>query len=800
MATFNGTPGNDIFTGGGDSDTAAGNGGDDNLSGGGSDDFLSGGAGADTIDGGDGNDWLYGGEQSPPFNIFTTPPTYPLLDTGSDRDTLIGGAGSDAIFAGYGDTVDGGADSDSLLISFLGAPSGITFDMHLATQTIGGATITSIENLVWVQGSNFNDYIDANPGSYGDAVLYGMGGNDTLIGSYYSALLDGGDGTDIVDGRNSLYLRGVYGGAGDDIVYSNSSAPAYGGDGNDTIYAGGEVHGGTGNDQIVMQYSYYGARVYGEEGDDVITAASSSNIIGGGSGADTLNGNSGNDSLGSANFVPGTYSGAQFDDDMGLEHDVLAGLDGNDLLAIGYGDSADGGTGSDTLRLSLGGLSAGVTFSTAGVVSGQPYTLGGGTIQNIETLAYLRGTDFNDTLTLVTQSTLLTVNAGSGDDLIFSQNSSVALNGGDGNDRFVSGPAGDSFDGGNGIDTIDYQLATAGITVNLSLNSAFGNGAGGDQLVNVENVFGSTFGDTLTGNDLANELRGQAGDDVLNGGGGADTLDGGAGADTMSGGSGDDLYIVDVAGDQVTESADEGRDLVLSGISYSLTANVEDLTLAGETAIDGTGNGLGNTLIGNAAANALSGLGGNDVLTGAAGADTLTGGSGNDLFRDSTAGLNGDTITDFSVGDRIIITDADVSGFQFNLTGHTLTYSGGSLTLDTITAGTIVAHAAAGGGVELSIATLVAPAGHAGDFNGDHRDDLMWRNDNGALTDWLGTTAGGFTPNGSNLLEVVDTGWQIAGIGDFNGDSRDDVLWRRADGAMTDWLGTPSGGLSPNGA
>src|SRR5207247_965968 len=100
------------------------------------------------------------------------------------------------------------------------------------------------------------------------------------------------------------------------------------------------------------------------------------------------------------------------------------------------------------------------------------------------------------------------------------------------------------------------------------------------------------------GNDL---LFGGGGDDNLNGGDGNDLLDGGSGADTMTGGLGADTYVVDNAGDVVTENAGEGTDTVQSAITYTLGANVENLTLTGASAINGTGNTLDNVLTGNSA-------------------------------------------------------------------------------------------------------------------------------------------------------------------------------------------------------
>lgn len=116
-----------------------------------------------------------------------------------------------------------------------------------------------------------------------------------------------------------------------------------------------------------------------------------------------------------------------------------------------------------------------------------------------------------------------------------------------------------------------------------------------------------------TGNELDNVLIGNAGINTLTGGAGNDTLDGGAGADKLIGGVGNDTYIVDSIGDVVIENAGEGIDTVMSGVTYTLGANVENLTLTGSAAINGTGNALNNILRGNAGANVLAGGAGNDT-------------------------------------------------------------------------------------------------------------------------------------------------------------------------------------------
>ncbi|MDD1438763.1 calcium-binding protein, partial [Dolichospermum sp. ST_sed10] len=145
-------------------------------------------------------------------------------------------------------------------------------------------------------------------------------------------------------------------------------------------------------------------------------------------------------------------------------------------------------------------------------------------------------------------------------------------------------------------------------------------------LTNVENL-------TLTGT-TAISGTGNAGNNVITGNCVNNTLEGGAGIDTLIGGTGDDIYIVDSITDIITENANGGTDTIQSSVTFSIDAltNVENLTLTGTTAINGTGNAGNNIITGNNANNVIIANAGNDTLNGGDGSDALIGGTGNDIY------------------------------------------------------------------------------------------------------------------------------------------------------------------------
>lgn len=365
--------------------------------------------------------------------------------------------------------------------------------------------------------------------------------------------------------------------------------------------------------------------------------------------------------------------------------DEIRGLAGNDTIRGGDGgDLLIGGAGNDLIAADLVG-----SFADLGGVEEESELFGGGgddTLIGGDRDDYIVGGEDND---------LLRGNAGND-----------TLDGGAGDDRNV-GNAGDDLylirDAGDhitefkdeGTDTViasvDYTLDAQVEVLTLTGSALAGTGNGRANLITgtvANNVLsGLDNNDTLVGGDGADTLLGGNGVDSLSGGDGDDNLDGGYAGDRMAGGDGDDIYVVDTAADVTIEAAGEGVDTVISSISRGLGANLENLTLTGTAAINGTGNSLANVMIGDAGDNSLAAGGdadtldggaGNDTLFGSVGDDLLTGGTGADVFRFTGKNSNIDTVTDFTSGeDRI-----DLSVYGLTFAQLDISTSGGNLLID----------------------------------------------------------------------------------------------------------------------
>jgi Ca2+-binding RTX toxin-like protein len=414
---------------------------------------------------------------------------------------------------------------------------------------------------------------------------------------------------------------------------------------NDTIWLGAERHAmfaGDGADFVAVEPTWAQSQLLdGGSGNDQLFGSSSSDWIDGGAGADTLSGGGGNDTytVDDAGDVVVEATGAGDDHVRStitytlandLEHLTLLGsaaingsgnaaanrITGNSaanrLEGLAGNDTLDGGAGADTM---VGGLgtdlyrvddSGDVIIETGNdsdtVEASLNYTLGA-RVENLVLIgSALSGTGnaLNNRLTGNALNNIL--DGGAGND---------GMEGGLGDDTYIVDSSGD----------LVTEAANAGIDIVQS---------------SVSYTLGSTLENlTLTGS-LDINGTGNATDNRLIGNGGDNVLNGGTGNDTMDGGAGDDIYIVDVAGDIVTEAPDSGLDSVRTALaSYTLGTNLENLQLfvtQDTVARNGTGNGLANVIVGNNGANQLSGLDGDDQLVGNNGNDTLLGGAGNDLL------------------------------------------------------------------------------------------------------------------------------------------------------------------------
>jgi Ca2+-binding RTX toxin-like protein len=201
--------------------------------------------------------------------------------------------------------------------------------------------------------------------------------------------------------------------------------------------------------------------------------------------------------------------------------------------------------------------------------------------------------------------------------------------------------------------------------VNLATGKGSGAEAASDTYTNVENIDGSAFGDTLTGDANVNRLNGMGGDDTLNGGGGNDVLVGGAGADKLNGGDGDQ---------DATSYQDASAGVIVSLAAGGTGGDAAGDTFTGVEYVYGsdfndqiTGDGAINRLTGGQGNDRLDGAAGNDYLLGELGNDNLIGGLGADVFVfDKSFGH--DTIEDFWAGtgrtDRVWITGTDIHNFD----------------------------------------------------------------------------------------------------------------------------------------
>jgi len=680
---------------------ATGDADDNHLYGNAAANILDGKAGADTMEGGLGNDTYFvdnlgdkvidtGG-----IDIVNSTVTFDLTGLGIENLTLLNsgapnvdatgnelanrltGNDGDNVLDGKGgaDTMAGGKGNDTY---FVDNPKDVV------TEAAGAGTDTvrseinytlaaTLENLVLIGAALIGT------GNAADNVITGDGGDNTLDGRAGADTMAGGDGNDVyfVDNIKDVVTENPGEGTADEVRTTVDLK----------------------HFDNVENYTYIGTKAQNfvdiDSGDHKITTGSGADSLGGGGGNDILNGGAGADTMsggaGNDTYVVDNAKDVVIDSDGkgtiqstisidlnlpaygGIDNVQLLGMaainatgngdpnlltgnpganklsggDGNDTLSGDLGnDTLDGGKGADSMQGGMGNDTfvvdnAGDVVADAGgidtVLSSVTYTI---VDPNVENLTLTKGAGDIDG-TGNSAANVITGNEGANH--LDGLGGADTMIGGLGNDTYFVDNAGDKVTeaAGGGTDTVHSTAAAYTLTAN------------------VEALVLDPGGIAGTGNTLNNTLTGNAGDN---------TLDGGTGADSMIGGAGNDTYIVDNAGDTITEAAGGGggNDTIKASISIDLAnpnyANVENVTLTGAGALSATGDAGANHLVGNSGANTLTGGDGNDTLDGGLGNDVLIGGKGDDQIDVS---LGNDTVKYITPLDGHDV----ITGFDANPTG-----------------------------------------------------------------------------------------------------------------------------------
>ncbi|MDP3848257.1 MAG: calcium-binding protein [Pseudomonas sp.] len=590
------------------------------------------------------------------------------LDGGTGSDTLIGGLGNDTYVTDGGDTI---TETSALTAEIDTVQSSVSYTLGANLESLiltGGGdsngTGNSLNNVL-----TGNSAINVLDGAAGNDTLNGTG-NDTLIGGLGNDTYVVNVATDVISETGTLVAEidtvqsaATYtlGANLEKLVLTGSTA--INGTGNtlaNTLtgnVAANVLNGATGSDILI---GGLGNDTYVTDGGDTITETStllteidtvqSSVVYTLGANLEALELTGSAAINGTGNTLANTLTGNS-------GANLLNGLTGSDTLIGGLGNDTyvtDGGdtitetstllTEIDTVQSSatftLGGNLENLTLTGSGAISGTGNALANSIVGNSAANS-LTGAAGNDTL-----------NGGSGVDTLI---------GGEGSDTYVVDSTTDVLSElGTGVTDIDTVQSSVTYTLGATLENLLLTGAGA--------VNG-------TGNASANSLTGNAGANILNG------L---AGIDTLIGGLGNDTYIVDNTSDVVTETSTllTEIDTVQSTATFTLSSNLENLTLTGSGVVNGTGNNLANLITGNAAAN---------VLTGGAGNDTYIVGAGDSVIETSTLTTEIDTVQSsvtFTLGnniEKLTLTGTSVINGTGNALANTLTGNGAANVLNGLT-------------------------------------------------------------------------------------------------------------------
>ena len=715
---IHGEDGSDILSGGADADQVFGGAGADLINGGVDGDVIDGGADRDTLSyaklAGGVAITLNGATSGTATGATGS-------DSFTDIEVLIGSQGDDTytgsdlddtyIYVAGLDTIDGGIGSDTVSFGLSTTAVSIYLDLQLVDSALDPdqpdaglfvqerlANLTRIEN---VEGSDYDDLILGGPMAN---IIAGGAGDDDIRGGLglHNDVLIGGDGNDTFHDACSSGADSFDGGDGQDwLDYSRSGngviASLTAGGGDDSVFNIEGLRGSDFND--VLTGDDFGNIIVGGDGGDLMSGLGGDDLfVLDGRGFKTLDGGDGSDTMdlsqmsgaaivflqssvafsydGPDRSGPSTHMATVRDDS--IENvigtafdDFLQGTDGDNLLAAGAGknevqglggadvvaygggldDAWDGGGGIDTASFATtdADIFASLRLRRAEIVEGPLLA----TLFQFENLSgglgndSLQGDDFANRLDGL-----------AGDDRLDGLAGDDALFGYDGDDTLIGGAGADTLNGGAGSDTASYAGANARVVADLSgVTFAQLGDAAGDSFAGIENLTGTDYDDTLSGDSGDNLLTGGLGADWLYGLDGDDLLDGGGGADRLFGGDGTDIAFYANATSAVTANLAD-RSLNTGEAASDIYSSIEGL-LGGAFADHLTGDAGDNILIGMQGMDTLLGGLGDDVLNGGDDADTLDGGAGIDVM----IGGAGDDIY-YVDNERDAVMEADGGGFD----------------------------------------------------------------------------------------------------------------------------------------
>lgn len=577
-----------------------------------------------------------------------------MYQGGIGDDGFTDGTGDDIFL--YGDVTYDGTTivSANGFDTISGAGGGI--------DVLNFGSVTSLDYLYGVrEGDDFVIYLQPTTGWTDATALTTLGG--VRIANFFAA--DGSGVVERVEVQNGYaelsYVNGVFRttihDAGGTLLGSNVEGSSAG----ETLVGTAvpdTINGAGGNDTII-----------GNGGADELSGGEGNDTLRGGAGADTLIGGNGIDTADYSDFTTGVTvnlslgTGGDGDSLSGIEN-VIGGLSADTLQGNSQDNVLDGGSGTDVF-VGSGGSDTYFGGSNAGGVDIINYngSFGGQITADLAAGTVIKASGGTDNLFGIEA-----IGGSLGNDFIY----------GDDNGNFLRGRAGnDTLDGRGGVDTLAFDMDTATTGVVASLESGSSTSAtdslnnGNDTFSNFENLRGTRWDDTLTGDAGNNRIEGgrltgtsplDSGNDTLYGRGGSDTLLGGAGNDSLYGEEGSDVLV-----------GGAGNDL-LDGGMITDPVNSNDGNIVDYTGVAGS---VVLSLQNNFASS--DGEGGQDTL---ANINQVIGGNANDMITGSNRLVF--EVLEGGAGDDVLDGGALAADDFYQVSGNRVTYqrAGGSVTVD----------------------------------------------------------------------------------------------------------------------